>query len=230
MKKLNVYNVIGTLLEEFYSGVTDFTAEWPDNMLEVALILSTTSGPRGARAAQMAANAINLKADVDKDTYIGSVDIPGQVRTLLGDAIIWPEAYPTETSEGATIPLEQYQTYAVGIINHKISALRARYITAMPGQEMIYANKEAEAKAFLAESPEPTDLTPYPFIAAETGITAATPGELAALWVSMAATWRAAGAQLEALRMSTIVQVSAATTVDGARAALDTFNTTVSTI
>ncbi|WP_282060082.1 hypothetical protein [Roseobacter litoralis] len=37
---------------------------------------------------------------------------------------------------------------------------------------MMYLRKEAQARAFLAQAVTPTDLTDYPLIAAEVGITA----------------------------------------------------------
>lgn len=98
-------------------------------------------------------------------------------------------------------------------INTKIGKMRQAHITALPGQEMTYSAKEAEAKAYLAEDPEPEDLEDYPFLAAEVGVTAETPYQLAQVWLYMAHEWRTVGPQLENLRLSLIRDAEAATTM-----------------
>lgn len=98
-------------------------------------------------------------------------------------------------------------------INATIGAQRQAYITTLPGQEMIYGAKEAEAKAYLAADPEPSDLTDYPFLAAEVGVTAETAYQLAQVWLYMAHEWRTVGPQMEHLRLSLISDADAATTM-----------------
>ena len=99
-----------------------------------------------------------------------------------------------------------------------IAAARTGFITDLPGQEMIYLGKEDEARRWLAAS-APV-LVDYPFLAAEVGITAATPGELAALWLAMAAAWRSVAAQIEAARMTAVGAIGAAGTAGEAEAAV----------
>ena len=99
-----------------------------------------------------------------------------------------------------------------------VSAIRHAFVTDLPGQEMIYLAKEAEARAWLAAT-DPA-LADYPFLQAEVGLTAATPAALAALWITMAAQWRAIAAQIEAARMTAIGAIGAATTPAEAEAAV----------
>lgn len=109
-------------------------------------------------------------------------------------------------------------------VNRMIGHLRQGHITSLPGQEGIYLDKEREARAYLAESPEPANLTDYPFLAAEAGITARTAYELAQVWVNMAAMWRRAGAALEGLRINAIAQIEAAEDEASLDAAVSSFD------
>lgn len=99
---------------------------------------------------------------------------------------------------------------AIARVNAAAGTLRGRYITIIPGQEMIYLAKEAEARAYLAETPEPATLDAYPLIAAEVGITAPTPYTLAQTWANMAAIWRGIAAQIETARLGAVAQIEAA--------------------
>jgi len=107
-------------------------------------------------------------------------------------------------------------------VQERVASVRRAYITDLPGQELIYNAKEAEAKAWIADpSPDPAN---YPLLSAEVGITEPTAADLANLWVTNAAQWRALAAQLEAARMTANIAISAATTqaeIDAALAALE---------
>lgn len=89
-------------------------------------------------------------------------------------------------------------------VNETVGQIRRRYITTIPGQEMVYQAKEAEAKDYVALATAPAALDDFPLLAAEVGITAPTAYELAQLWLNMAAQWRGIAAQLETLRLGTI--------------------------
>jgi len=91
---------------------------------------------------------------------------------------------------------------AVAEINAWAAQERLAYITVMPGQEMIYMAKEAEARAYLVDS------TIGPMLAAEVGITAPDAYQLAQLWVNLAALWRVAAARIEGERLSRIKGVA----------------------
>ena len=95
---------------------------------------------------------------------------------------------------------------AVAEINAWAAQERLAYITVMPGQEMIYMAKEAEARAWLAD-PAP-EMAAYPLLAAEVGITAPDAYQLAQLWVNLATLWRVAAARIEGERLSRIKGVA----------------------
>lgn len=99
--------------------------------------------------------------------------------------------------------LQRYKVASIAKVNAACGEVRAKYITPIAGQEMIYLAKETEATAFLSASPEPTDLTDYPFIAAEVGSTGTTAYEVAQVFANLSAMWRLVGSQLEQVRVST---------------------------
>lgn len=77
------------------------------------------------------------------------------------------------------------------------SAVRSRFATADKYQ--IYADKRAEAERFLeavANGSEP-DAADYPYLSAETGISAATMIDLAYMWLAMDAAWKKVAALIE---------------------------------
>lgn len=104
---------------------------------------------------------------------------------------------------------------AIAEVNRLIGEVRRKFITTIPGQEMIYQAKEAEALSFLQSDPLPVSLEAYPFIFAETGILAATGYEVAQIWVNMSHQWRTVAATLEALRTSAIGEIETARSTDG---------------
>jgi len=95
---------------------------------------------------------------------------------------------------------------AVAEINAWAAQERLAYITVLPGQEMIYMAKDAEARAWLAD-PAP-DMAAYSLLSAEVGITAPDAYQLAQLWVNLAALWRVAAARIEGERLSRIKGVA----------------------
>ena len=107
---------------------------------------------------------------------------------------------------------------ALARIKAQAGATRARYISTIPGQEMIYLAKEREAAAFLAG--EPGD---YPFLSAEVGETGQTIEQVAQVVLNLATAWRAIGAGIEALRVRANAAVAAAEDVDAVDVALTAF-------
>jgi hypothetical protein len=89
-----------------------------------------------------------------------------------------------------------------------MAAARLAFVTPLPGQDMVYLAKEAEARAWVAA--ETPVLADYPLLSAEVGITAPDPHQLAQLWLNMAALWRATAAELEGLRLSTQAAIASA--------------------
>lgn len=107
--------------------------------------------------------------------------------------------------------LDQVKASARARVVAWAAAERTKYITVMPGQEMIYLAKEAEAVRFVAD-PAP-DMADYPFLASEIGVTATTPYELAQVWLFMSQAWRGAAAQIEQARLAALAQIEAALTI-----------------
>jgi hypothetical protein len=117
--------------------------------------------------------------------------------------------------------LTRAKASAVSRVNDWAATERAKYITIIPGQEMIYLAKEAEAIRYLSD-PAPV-LAAYPMISAEVGITAETPYQLAQVWAYMSGLWRSVAAQIETARLGSIAQIEAAPnaeTLDGLMAAI----------
>lgn len=123
------------------------------------------------------------------------------------------EGYAEQIEVPEVVPLPRVKARAVARINDAASGLRGQYITVIPGQEMIYLAKEAEAVRYLAESPEPATLDGYPMLAAEIGLTAPTAYELAQLWANMSALWRGLAADIETWRLGAIAQIETAADV-----------------
>jgi hypothetical protein len=119
---------------------------------------------------------------------------------------------------------------AVNRINELCGQVRARFVTIIPAQDMIYLEKASEGRRFLAEHPDPqnqpaeVDPDPsmgFPFIASEVGITAATGFEVAMFYVQGAAQFRYVGAAIEAIRLGSMQAVEAAETPDQIAATVD---------
>ncbi len=103
--------------------------------------------------------------------------------------------------------LDRDKAILVQEINETIGALRMQFITAIPGQEMLYLMKAQEAQSYLSQASEPSDLTGFPLMAAEVGLTCPTAYELAQLWANMSAMLTQIAAQLEQLRLFYIAAV-----------------------
>ena len=118
------------------------------------------------------------------------------------------EGHAEQIEVPEAVPLDRLKARAVARINDAASSLRQHYITVIPGQEMIYLAKEAEAVRYLGD-PAP-DMAEYPMLSAEVGITAPTAYELAQLWANMSALWRQVAAQIETARLTAIYAIEAA--------------------
>jgi hypothetical protein len=123
--------------------------------------------------------------------------------------------------------LAEYKASARAEVNARAGAARRGWITDLPGQDLVYAAKRTEAVVWLNADPVPADLSAFPWIAAEVGITAPTAAELAQIWLNLDALWQAEGARIEALRQAALTTIAAAqtasditTAVEIARAAL----------
>lgn len=85
--------------------------------------------------------------------------------------------------------------------------VRSRFAT--PNMHQIYSDKRNEAERYLSADPPP-DLSDFPYLAAEVGITSETPQALAGLWLYMDAQWKQVAAFIEQIRIAAKAQVRAA--------------------
>lgn len=122
--------------------------------------------------------------------------------------------------EQTAADLAKAKRAAIAEVNAWAAAERVKHITIIPGQDMIYLAKEAEAVRWLAADPAPADLAGFPLIAAEVGITAETPWHLAQIWAQLGQIWRGMAAQIEAVRLGVIKAVEAAGDAVGVETAL----------
>lgn len=131
-------------------------------------------------------------------------------------------------SLGYAVGIDDWKKASLLLVKESIATARLDRITSLPGQDAIYQAKENEAVAYLAAT-NPV-LTDYPLLNAETGITAATPEELANLWLALAQQWRSVAAQLEAARMTANASIGSATTIAEIDAALATLDAAIANL
>lgn len=108
-------------------------------------------------------------------------------------------------------PIAELAARAAAEVRRQAGATRDAWRT--PGKDAVYGQKVDEAAAWRAAG-EPADLTAYPHIAGETGITAPTAGELVTLWEAMAAAWIVASAQVEATEQGALKAIREAVAAD----------------
>ena len=133
----------------------------------------------------------------------------------------WIDPRPPEEPKDPAVVLQEHRQGAVARINRAAGAVRRLYITDIPGQEALYLMKEAEARAWLAETvPDPAN---HPLIAAEIGITAPSGDEVAQVYLNLAAIYVQAAAQLEHARLGHIAMAEIASTSEAADAVADAF-------
>src|SRR5690349_8260188 len=92
-------------------------------------------------------------------------------------------------------------------IDKNATSVRSRFATTDKYQ--IYADKRNEAERFLAavESGEEPDASGYPYLSAETGVTAATMIDLAYMWLAMDNAWKAVAALIENITIDAKIRV-----------------------
>ncbi|MCB5412186.1 hypothetical protein [Pseudogemmobacter faecipullorum] len=113
--------------------------------------------------------------------------------------------------EQREVPTDAQRAAAQEAIQTVRGDLRRRFITDLPGQDMVYLEKRSEAVAFLSD-PDPAPLL-FPMVFAEVGITADTPDGVAQVWLNMSDIWRNVSTVIEAatLRASRLVEEAATT-------------------
>lgn len=107
---------------------------------------------------------------------------------------------------------------AIAQINAKVSIVRRRFVTDIPGQEALYLLKEQEARDWIAEVERD-----FPLIMAEVGITGDTPDQVAQVYLNLGAIYLQAAAVLEQVRLSKIAAIEAAQTSEDIEAVISDF-------
>lgn len=128
--------------------------------------------------------------------------VPPGYMIVDGEPVPGPDPAP---SEGLRAELKAEIDIQAGI-------RRQRYITAVPGQDMVYAEKRAEAERVIAGATEDV-----PHIAAEAMISGRTLAEQAALVLAMAAQWTAISVAIETARLTAKAAIDAAASETEAR-------------
>jgi len=98
------------------------------------------------------------------------------------------------------LTLAQYKVAANRKIDEKASTLRSRYITTVPGQEAVYAEKVAEATDFITEG-YTSDISLFPLLHAEVKATELTPKQVADGIIEKKSQWIHLNAQIEEARI-----------------------------
>lgn len=148
---------------------------------------------------------------------------PGPWATFDPFVGVW---YDARTPEQLAAEFEQRRAEALTRLLQLVNAARAPYITNVIGQEMIYLSKQLEAQAYLAEVAansgveEGIDLSAYPWLQREIGLTAPTAYQLAQLWLGMKALLNYVGPLIEEVRLTGQDALRAATTPEELEAAL----------
>lgn len=93
---------------------------------------------------------------------------------------------------------------------------RKKYITDIPGQQMIYLRKEQEAKDWLVGTTEKTAEN-FPFIFNEIGLTADTPDQVAQVFFNNSYMWIQLALTMEKDRLTKLSQIKEAKTYEELR-------------
>jgi hypothetical protein len=136
----------------------------------------------------------------------------------------------TFLAEAAQKAVAKKRAAYVAEVNATIDQVRVQFITPITGQDIIYLRKEKEARAYVAEDPEPELLDSYPFLQREVGITAPTAYQLAQIWLFMAQQLPVIGSASEALRLSAYAALEAATSDEEFDSAMNAFRAGVSAL
>lgn len=126
--------------------------------------------------------------------------------------MVYPTLSGLKVQGGAVVMADLTATRAgaIGRINARAGDVRKTFVTDLPGQQMLYLAKEAEARAYVAD-PAP-DMADYTLMSAEigAGLTAPDAWSLAQLWLNMGAQWRQVAGLIETARLGAVYAIEAA--------------------
>lgn len=111
----------------------------------------------------------------------------------------------------------------------RVAAIRLKYLTPLPGQDMVYLSKASEARAWLAAG-SPADLTGYPLIEAEVGVTGADADEVTGVWLARAAAWTGIAAAIEHARLAANTAIADAADPEDVATAMSDFAAAVAAL
>lgn len=117
---------------------------------------------------------------------------PGAGEFWIFDPVteIWGDPRDAEAQAAALVVLRAEVIHRINVARGET---RKRFITAIPGQDMVYLEKERTARAWMAEYMtlgEEPDPALYPAIIAEVGLTGETAYQVAYVYIHMAEQWR----------------------------------------
>lgn len=152
------------------------------------------------------------KYHVSRDGIVPIPDSPGYWHEWSGS-----EWIDTRTEADIVIDTINRRFQTIEKINRECGELRKKFITSIPGQDMIYQAKEAEATSFLMDN-QPNYID-YPLLSAEVGITGESIYQVAQIIMHMSSMLRRVAAGLEKVRLGGIKRVEDAATIDSIDAA-----------
>jgi hypothetical protein len=106
--------------------------------------------------------------------------------------------------------LPEAQKESINLVNTKAGETRTKYVTNIPFQEAAYQAKEADVRRYKANG-YPSDLTLYPFVAAEADATGLSATQAANDVIIQADQWLMLNAEIERLRRKASVEIGAET-------------------
>lgn len=166
------------------------------------------------------ADGLPLTGGMQASLPEGAIALPAPFSTAdlprlrwTGEAWVWRDlalSFPTEAEIAAarTDELARARAEAVTRVNARVEAFRSQFAT--PGQAEIYAIKLEQARALVLNWFEPVDLSPWPAIVAEVGITAPTAWQVAQIILHQAARAKAALIASEAPRQAALAAIAGA--------------------
>lgn len=153
----------------------------------------------------------------------GALLSPISFMTVRGKIVVDGEL--VDDPNPPTIDIEELRASAREQIHQIVGELRRQFITVIPGQEMIYTVKEAEAKAIqeLIASGVTPDPIEFPFLQAEVELRTELEDlvDASAFILAQASILRSVGAPLEKIRLGAIMQINLAQTPEEVSTAIE---------
>lgn len=221
--QINLPQSYQQVIEEYYASLANpEIGPWPLGIIKSIVALGNNDSVRGeGRFVAMASNVLRTLTETQRAEFVTKYSVSG---AILADESAWPDAKPVEVWDNSVdelTVLAEAKLDAVRRVNSIASHARKAFITDIPGQEMLYMKKEQEALSYLAAA-EP-DITNYPLVAAEIGITAETGEQVAQVYANLGAVFLQTAALLEKARLSAVAMIEQAENTSSVQAVLEAF-------